>query len=177
MRQPNQQAGFTLIEIMIVVAIVAILAAVVVPSFFREASKSKADSEVSAIFAELSTRQEAFRIESPNSEYMSTGTDTSLFPSTPNPKGQPVGTLPTSWTTLRVAVQTGTIYCSYASVAGLAGDGTNIGSVATSFGFTAPTMSWYYNVARCNMDGNTAVDSYYFQSSTNVSIQKQNHGR
>ena len=49
---------------MIVVAIIAVLAIVVVPSFMKESKRSKAKSEVHPMVTELSTREEQYKIES-----------------------------------------------------------------------------------------------------------------
>ena len=59
----RNQRGFTILELMVVVAIIAILATVAVPAWFRDSSKAKAKSEVSAMFAELSTKEEQFMID------------------------------------------------------------------------------------------------------------------
>ena len=62
-RARSSEAGFTLIELMTVVAIIAILAVVVVPQFMSEAKKVTGDSEVNAMFAELGTKLEQYKLE------------------------------------------------------------------------------------------------------------------
>ena len=42
----ERQRGFTLVELMIVVALIAVLAAIVVPMFFGEVRRVRGDSEV-----------------------------------------------------------------------------------------------------------------------------------
>jgi hypothetical protein len=48
---------------------------------------------------------------------------------------------------------------------------------AASFGFTAPAKNWFYLLAHCNLDGDSAVDSYYFASSEDAKILKINYGQ
>jgi prepilin-type N-terminal cleavage/methylation domain-containing protein len=53
------QRGFTIIELMIVVAIIAVLAIVVIPSFIKESKRTKSQSEVQPM---ISTRSNRTRI-------------------------------------------------------------------------------------------------------------------
>src|SRR5690349_7886148 len=62
-RQRAAQRGFTILELMIAVAIIAVLAAVVIPSFTKETKRGKSKSEVSPMFAELVTREEQYKTE------------------------------------------------------------------------------------------------------------------
>ena len=61
MRRTNRQ-GFTLIELMIVVAIVGVLAAIAIPSFRAYVYRSKTSQGV-ATLGEIRQRQEAYRAE------------------------------------------------------------------------------------------------------------------
>jgi type IV pilus assembly protein PilA len=56
------QRGFTLIELMIVVAIIGILAAIAIPNFIRYQLKSKT-AEVKTVLGGIKTSEEAFRAE------------------------------------------------------------------------------------------------------------------
>lgn len=170
-----RQSGFTLLEIMIVVAIVGVLAAIALPSFAGESRKAKGDAEVSAFFAELKVREEQYAVE--NGRYLSTGaSETETFPATPSPTGQPLGTLPATWQSLRIRTPESSVRCSYVVIAGLKTD--SAGTMATtSFGYTPPARNWYYVLAHCDLDGNNAVDSYYFISNDGAKIQKLNHGQ
>lgn len=60
----HRDKGFTLIEIMIVVAIVAILAAIALPSFQTYMMESRR-SEAKAMLEELRMQQERFRANNP----------------------------------------------------------------------------------------------------------------
>ncbi len=70
------------------------------------------------------------------------------------------------------------VYCGYTWVTGLANDGANLGPIgaAAPFLFTAPATDWYYLLAKCDMDGDGSVFSYYFSSSIDTTILKLNEG-
>jgi type IV pilus assembly protein PilE len=59
-RFPKSSKGFTLIELMIVVVIIAILAALAVPRFMRATTKGK-QSEARLILKQIYTMQRAYR--------------------------------------------------------------------------------------------------------------------
>lgn len=67
--QTNKEKGFTLIELMIVVAILGILAAIAIPNFMRFQAKSR-QSEVKTNLGAIGTTAEAFRAE--NDTYVAT---------------------------------------------------------------------------------------------------------
>jgi prepilin-type N-terminal cleavage/methylation domain-containing protein len=175
MYQRRAQRGFTLIEIMMVVALIAVLAAIAIPNFVSQTAKTKGDAEINAMFAELRLGQERYRAE--NGAYLATtAAETSLYPATPsvNERDMLVA-LPTEWRTLKYRGAE-RARCSYGVIVGPGGGGT-IGARATSFGFTTPTVDWYYILARCDLDNNSSVDSFYFTDSNNPTIRKQNPGR
>ena len=65
MKKNNQRKGFTLIELMIVVAIIGILAAIAIPNFIRYQLRSKT-TEVKVVMGGIKTSQESFRAEYDN---------------------------------------------------------------------------------------------------------------
>jgi len=67
LRKHRNQKGFTLIELMIVVAIIGILAAIAIPNFLRYQLKSKT-SEAKTNMGAIKTSEEAFAAE--NDEYL-----------------------------------------------------------------------------------------------------------
>lgn len=170
-----RQAGFTLVEILVAVALIGILAAIAVISFGKQARKTRG-SEVNAVFTALRVAQEQYHVE--NGTYLSTGTgETNIHPATPIKTAQTFYPLPTSWISLRVDLPSDRGYCGYVVRAGRGGDSTNIGAKAAEFGFAvAPVTDWYYLLARCDLDGNTTRDSYYFSWSGDTRVQKQNEG-
>lgn len=169
----RRNGGFTLVELMIAVAILGILAGVLVYSFNRPANKVKTSSEVAAMFAELHRAQGQYFVE--NGTYLSTGTDESaIFPGSPTNSKQSVSIIPDEWTALRIQPTAQNLYCGYVAVAGTAED--VIPTFATDFGMEQPASSWYALYARCNADGNSAVDATYFASSVDQTLVKRGEG-
>jgi prepilin-type N-terminal cleavage/methylation domain-containing protein len=169
---PNSSAerGFTLLELMGALAIVATLAAIAVPSFTRSTRKSKAQAEVAAIFAELTSREEQHKITS--GAYLSAAS----CPATTTPTGTSASTClgtGSAWTTMNVNPGRTTLLCSYQITAGLA---AATASVPAGFTFSQPPTSWYYVVATCDGDGSATLNATYFTSSVDSSIQRQDEG-
>ena len=166
----RSQRGFTLIEMMITVAVIAILAAIAIPMFSKETRKSKAKSEVGAMFGELGIRQEQYKLE--NGVYLAT----SACPSTTVPSGTAAASCVTAsgpWVPLKVRLPSEKLICSYVTTIG-----TGTGATApTGFTFTSPAGAWWYVVATCDGDGNSSVNASYFIASNNAAIQVQNEGR
>ncbi len=166
-RDEPDERGFTLIELMIVVAIVAILAAIAVPLFLGEARKTKADSEVMAMFAEMSAKQESYKGE------IGTYLTVPVCPATPSAQPQSIAacTASPAWISLGLLPSSSELRCSYEVTTGAAG-------VSPSPpGFTlpaAPANGWYYIIATCDMDGNPAINGTFMQSSLDTTIQKLN---
>lgn len=59
---PNKRAGFTLLELMIVVCIVGVLAAVAIPAFYGYRMRTRA-AEAPVFLGEIRQREEAYRAE------------------------------------------------------------------------------------------------------------------
>jgi prepilin-type N-terminal cleavage/methylation domain-containing protein len=180
----DRESGFTLIEMMVTVAVIGILAVIVLPSFSRESRKTKAFSEVQPLFNDLRVRLEQYLQE--RGTYPPTiGEGTLHPPATPNGTLHVLSSttvlLPQAWRDIKVRISgNDQVYCGYTWVTGLATKGDNIGDVAKAapplgFGFTAPATDWYYLFAQCDMNGDGKF-SYYFSSSTDQRIQKLNEG-
>jgi prepilin-type N-terminal cleavage/methylation domain-containing protein len=146
------QRGFTIIELMIVVAIIAVLAIVVIPSFIKESKRTKSQSEVQPMISELSTREEQYKVE--QNAYLAayacppaaSSTGTIMTGATcATTAGEP-------WALLRVQAAQSKLTCSYQVVIGDAGD---LPSTSTDWPawMTAPTsapaLSWYFILAKC----------------------------
>jgi type II secretory pathway pseudopilin PulG len=166
-----------MIELMIVVAIVAVLAAVVVPYWVRDSRKGKYAPEVTAMFTEISSKEEAYKSEN-NGAYL----PTLSCPAAPAPNGQNFNTLcvtgANAWQQLRVSAPDSAIRCTY-----LVAAGSTTATVPTSPAppapfafFAAPVGPWYYIVATCDMAGQGGTNATFFQSSIDTQLQKANYG-
>lgn len=178
----NVRRGFTLIEMMIVVGIIAILAAVVVPTFFRDSNKTKSISEVTPMFTELANKLEQYKSET--GRYVNTTTlenDTPFVcPSLPDRAGYDAmatcGGTGTAWADLRIGPPMTTIRCSYEIQVGDVGD-TLASALPSGITFTPPsTIGWWTLLATCDADGEgaTSTNGKFFMSSVDSTIQKVN---
>jgi prepilin-type N-terminal cleavage/methylation domain-containing protein len=170
----NQQGGFTLIEMAIVVAVIAVLASVAIPQFMSDEREATSDAEVAAMFSALAVAEQEYKLE--NGVYLSTGASESVtFPAIPGKSAQSLASPPATWTTLKVTPPSDTARCGYVVIAGVANAAP--GPMASgTFGFTAPAQAYYYILAHCNLDGDATKDGYYFQSSTSSTIKSSNPG-
>lgn len=175
LRQAPRGKGFTLIELMIVVAIVGILAALAVLYFGGTQKKIKAKSEVTGMFAEFKVSQESYQLENGSYQSSSAGNDEAdMWPASPGANGGRVsllnggGTLPAEWLLLRMVPDAAAVYCSYVTIVGEGGDDSTVGTIAADdFSYVPPPTDWYYVLAQCDMDQNPGAgnDSFYFQHS------------
>lgn len=173
----RRQSGFTLLELVITLAVVSILAAIALPSFMGETRKANASSEVQPLFNDIRTRLEEYLQE--HGTYPPTVGETTWNPAgAPGTTKTPLDLSMTGWGPLKVRLSgENAVYCRYTFATGPADVGTNIGPQAGAFGFTAPAANWYYLIAKCDMDGNPAVLSWYFASSVDTRIRSLDDGR
>ena len=170
MNRPSQR-GFTILELMIVVGIIAILATVVVPSWFRESRRGKARSEVSAMFAELSTKEEQYFLD--QSQYLAIA----QCPEAPNHSGPDVNVACNTgsyWAQIRVVPPQTMMTCTYEIDVG---PSTVPPAPPAPFVLTSnPSTSWYYILATCDTDNDPTINSTYLTSNLDQSLQKANEG-
>lgn len=158
------QAGFTLIEMMVVASIIGVLGSVVIPSFVRESKKARYDSEVSAMFAELSNREDMYKAD--KSKYHASA----MCPSATSDNGTAASTCLTTtsdWTKIKAAPTLKNLRCTYQVSTGCP---TDTAVPPTGASFNRGVQSWYFIVANCGTGTNNLFT--YFTSSTNPKIQK-----
>lgn len=183
----DRESGFTLIEVIVALAVVSILAAIALPSFLGESRKSKAFSEVQPMFNDIRIRLEQHLQEA--GHYPITTGEIAYHPPTTGPTKTALEPYPTEWTDLKIRISgNDEVYCSYTWSTGAANVNTNIGTLVRTakpagFGFATPTVEWYYVLAKCDMDGlhsatpSDSEYSWYFASSVNPTIDKLNEGK
>jgi type II secretory pathway pseudopilin PulG len=169
---------------MVVVAIIAILAAIVVPTWVREGRRAKADTEIAAMFAEIATKEEQYKTE--NGVYLAAA----QCPTTTSTAGVDFNTTcnsTTGWANLRVIATDNQIRCKYTVTVGAASTALTPGSTFTvpcSTGVACttvtPATAWYYVTSICDMDGqgDSSTNTTFFQSSLDTKYQKDgNYGK
>jgi type II secretory pathway pseudopilin PulG len=169
---------------MVVVVIIAILAAIVVPTFVREGRKAKADSEIAAMFAEIANKEEQYKVE--KGVYLAA----TQCPSTTSTAGVDFNSTCQSvsnWAAMRVLATSTAIRCKYTVTVGNANTTLTPGSTFTvpcstsgACSTVTPATAWYYITAICDMDGqgDSSTNTTFFQSSLDTKYQKDgNYGK
>ncbi len=148
MRGRRVESGFTLIELMIVVAIMGVLAAIAIPTFSSYLYRSRT-SEATTILAEVRQRQESYRAEF--NQYANV--------SSPNPSTIP-GRRPIQWETQATWRQLGVapdapLRFQYNTVAGLPGGAvpSPIGACGSPAAGVRNAEFWYAAQAISDLDG------------------------
>jgi prepilin-type N-terminal cleavage/methylation domain-containing protein len=172
----RDESGFTLVELMIVVAIVAILAAVVIPMFTSEAKKVKAKTEVNAMFTELSVKEE--RRKSELDSYLAVANCLPAAVSGQEQAVDPSCTGSAAWMALGIISPSTKLRCNYEVVVGTKA----VAPTATAFvgaTYVVPAgccaTSWYMMHATCDQDGD-GVLSHYVTASFDARLQITNEG-
>ena len=138
----SKQQGYTLIELMIVVAIVGVLAAVAIPSFRSYVLRSRV-SEATGFLSEIKQRQEVYRSEF--GQYAAAAWNPAAVPGV-NPVGWAAAG---DWQQLAASPDAAT-YFRYQIVSGV--PGTTPGGL----GFTGNDF-WYVSTAQADLDGDGAI--------------------
>jgi len=181
----RREAGFTLVELLVTIAVISILAAIAIPSFFSETRKTRARAEVEPIFNDIRIRMDQYLQE--KGVYPNTHTEAKLHPSDPGDGiAHSIQPLPKEWTDLNIRI-TGAdqVFCRYTWVTGRPGDPQtgepNPALVETTgkdvFSFKAPPYDWYYLLARCRIDPGHTDFTWAFTSSVDSSVKWSNEGQ
>lgn len=138
----NAARGFTLIELMVVVAIVAIIAAIAIPSYTEQVRKSRRADAARAV-GELQLQLERWRAEHPT--YMNCKTTT--VPDDCSASPTPYPTVPTSsFYTVEISGTSRTAY-TITATPGAAQAGDRCGKLIANLG-TKKKPTW--DTASCN---------------------------
>jgi prepilin-type N-terminal cleavage/methylation domain-containing protein len=170
--------GFSLIELMIVVAVVGILAAVAIPYFGRQRKKAYT-SEVPGMFAAIKVSQAAYKAE--YGLYLSTGaSEASIYPAllgSGEPKLKTWAPATTSnWSILGVQPPDYSLYCGYVTIAGSAGVAPPTANGVKIFGGKTPQKSYFYVIAQCDTDGKPSINTLMISSSERERLITLNSG-
>ncbi|MFH0899284.1 MAG: prepilin-type N-terminal cleavage/methylation domain-containing protein [Pseudomonadota bacterium] len=157
------RAGVSLVELMVVVAIVGVLATIAQFAYSRYVRKGRVMNEVIPLFSELKAKEESFASE--NGAYLATG---AFWPTPINgqPTVIPTATFPVPWQQLRIQPGKTALYCQYQAFAGTAGqappEAIGLTMYATELAANAGVLptNWFYLVARCDMDNDAALSTY-----------------
>ncbi|MBO6938634.1 MAG: prepilin-type N-terminal cleavage/methylation domain-containing protein [Deltaproteobacteria bacterium] len=143
-------AGFTLIELMIVVAIVGVLAAIAIPAFSQYIHKARMAESVSFL-ADIKARQEAYKAEFGQFANLSPDLNTytpATLPTGGDKVGWPVAATIPNWVQLGAQLDAPTRF-QYAVIAGIPG-----GATAPPAVYNLPaTDFWFVARAQGDLDG------------------------
>ncbi len=164
--------GVTLIEVMIVVVVLGILAAIALPAWTKDSMKSKARSETNAFLSEIAAKEEQYHQD--NGVYLDTSASTCPSATSSSGSASTSCFLSTPWSSLRIAPPEQYSYCTYYVKTGAAGVNPSppIGTLNAT-----PATTWFWILATCDMDGSSSVNSQYLTSNLDNTIQKANEGQ
>lgn len=172
MRERSTSHGFSIVELMIAVAVMGVLAKLVIPMFSTDSNKSKARAEVGAMFAELQTKEQQYKLD--HADFV----EAAACPATPTTQPQDATGCVASgqpWADLRVLLPETKLMCSYQIYAGDADSTPTPPSPFDSY-TTTSNRAWFYIIATCDTDGDSTVNSTYYTSSWDTRIRAANEG-
>jgi prepilin-type N-terminal cleavage/methylation domain-containing protein len=197
--QRSGRAGFTLVELMIVVAIIATLAALGTIGFRRWIGRART-TEAVAMLAEMNSKEQTYRMEfgtflpvradgnvtlpspdEPATAFYPISPNASTFESSRTAVSVSNSALwPASWKALGISPRDTSLYCTYMTNAGGAGDAVPVGAtfgMGLVAGVAAP---WFYSLGACNLNGDAgypAEVTVFGISSTSPNLREFNEGQ
>ncbi len=174
-----------MVELTIVIAIIGVPGRAFDPELgIDRAQSSKYDPEISAMFAELSTREEQYKSEQGNGAYLTEAE----CPSAPMPERQRLQRelreprLDGVGDAARGADRFGDplhVSSHDGRLAGHDAAGAVVAVPAAAGSNTPIAGSWYYTIATCDMDGNGGTNATFCTASWNADSlhQRQNYGQ
>jgi prepilin-type N-terminal cleavage/methylation domain-containing protein len=197
MRSPR--AGFTLVELMIVVVIIFILAALGTTGFRRWIAKARTTEAVSML-AEMNSKEQTYRMEfgtflplRADGNVTSPSPDepaAAFFPISPNAASfesarnavsvADSSQWPSSWKAVGISPRDTSLYCTYMTNAGAAGQAVPAGATYGTRLVAGVAAPWFYALAACNMNGPSGYPSdvtVFGISATSPNLRAFNEGK